>query len=184
MKRSVDILISVIALLLLSPLLVVVALCISLDSRGPVLFLQERVGIGGRPFRIYKFRSMRADASSDGRFRTEVGDPRITRVGRIIRRTSIDELPQLINVLLGDMSIVGPRPDVPAQKADYAEQDWQRRHSVRPGITGLAQVSGRSTMTPEQRLALDLEYVDNHSLGTDLRIMVMTVTRLFARDTN
>ncbi len=123
---------------------------------------------------------MRLNSDAEG-FRTVVGDTRITRVGRIIRRLSIDELPQLLNVVIGDMSIVGPRPDVPAQKADYSQEDWQARHSVRPGITGWAQIHGRSIASPEERLARDLEYVRKHSLLMDIHIVWRTIFSLFSK---
>ena len=128
---------------------------------------------------MLKFRSMVVDAEARGGHATLKGDPRITRAGRILRKTSLDELPQLINVLRGEMSLVGPRPDVPAQQGNYSAEDWQRRTSVRPGITGLAQAVARSAATHEERLALDLSYVDQPTLGADLRILGLTVLRLF-----
>ncbi len=177
MKRAMDVAISLLALVLLAPLLLAVAAAIALESGRPVLFRQQRVGRGGREFAIFKFRSMVADAARRGPYYTTAGDARITRVGRFIRRTSIDELPQLLNVLRGDMSLVGPRPDLPAQRALYPEADWALRCSVRPGITGLAQSLLRSQATPEQRLDLDLRYVREHSLALDLRILLWTVKR-------
>ena len=178
MKRLLDVLLAAIALVLLSPLLAATALAVLADSGRPVLFRQQRVGQGGRVFGMYKFRSMVRDAAARGPYHTSAGDPRITRVGRFIRRTSLDELPQLLNVLAGDMSLVGPRPDVPAQRALYTEADWAERCRVRPGITGLAQARLRSQATEAQRLALDLEYVRTHSLWLDLRILGWTVKRL------
>lgn len=181
MKRIFDIALALVALAVLWPLLLVVALAIHLDSPGPALFRQTRVGIDGRPFQIFKFRSMVVDAERVGGYSTAVGDPRITRVGHFIRRTSLDELPQLFNVLSGDMSWVGPRPDVPAQKANYSDADWQARHRVRPGITGLAQATLRSAATPAQRLALDLEYVERASLLFDLKILLLTVRQVLGK---
>jgi lipopolysaccharide/colanic/teichoic acid biosynthesis glycosyltransferase len=184
MKRLLDIALSLVALLLLSPVLLATAAAIVLDTGRPVFFRQVRVGRGDREFGMFKFRSMVADAGARGPYHTSDNDPRITRVGRFIRRTSIDELPQLLNVLLGDMSLVGPRPDVPAQRALYTAGDWQERCSVRPGITGLAQALLRSIATPEQRLSLDLQYVRGHNLWLDLKIMWLTVGRLGGKGAN
>jgi len=181
LKRVFDIAVALIALAVLWPLLLVVALAIRLDSPGPALFRQTRVGVEGRPFSMLKFRSMVMDAERVGGYSTAVGDPRITRVGRFIRRTSLDELPQIFNVLRGDMSWVGPRPDVPAQKDNYSDEDWRARHRVRPGITGLAQATLRSAATPAQRLALDLEYVERASLLFDLKILLLTVRQVLGK---
>jgi lipopolysaccharide/colanic/teichoic acid biosynthesis glycosyltransferase len=133
---------------------------------------------------MYKFRSMVTNAASIGPWHTASDDPRITRVGRFIRRTSIDELPQLLNVLKGDMSLVGPRPDVPAQRSLYSDDDWAARCSVRPGITGLAQALLRSEATPQQRLELDLRYAREHSVRLDLRILGWTLGRLTGKGAN
>jgi lipopolysaccharide/colanic/teichoic acid biosynthesis glycosyltransferase len=184
MKRLMDVLISLAALLLLSPLFVLTALAIALESGLPVLFRQTRLGLGGREFGMLKFRSMRKNAAATGPYFTQANDPRITRVGRFIRRTSIDELPQIINVLRGDMSLVGPRPDVPAQRSLYTDADWAQRCSVRPGITGLAQVRIRSEGTGEQRLALDLQYTREVSAWFDLKIMWWTLARLSGKGGN
>jgi lipopolysaccharide/colanic/teichoic acid biosynthesis glycosyltransferase len=184
MKRLVDVLLSIVALVLLSPILVAAGLAIALDSGWPVLFRQVRVGRAGREFGMYKFRSMVKDAAAIGPYHTIDDDPRITRVGRFIRRTSIDELPQLINVLKGEMSLVGPRPDVPAQRVLYGPGDWTVRCSVRPGITGLAQALLRSGGSPEERLALDLRYAREHSAWMDLKIMWWTLARLSGEGSN
>jgi lipopolysaccharide/colanic/teichoic acid biosynthesis glycosyltransferase len=184
MKRVLDVALSALALLLLSPLMLAVALAVALESGRPVLFRQSRVGRGDREFGLYKFRSMVKNAAAIGPYHTASDDPRITRTGRFIRRTSLDELPQLLNVLKGEMSLVGPRPDVPAQRALYTPQDWQARCSVRPGITGLAQATLRSEATPQQRLELDLRYVREQSLGLDLRILFWTLGRLTGRGSN
>ncbi len=178
-KRWFDIAVSLAMLILASPVMILVALLIRLDSSGPVIFRQERVGQYGCVFSIYKFRSMVNDAMSQGPYFTSATDPRVTRIGKFIRRTSLDELPQLVNVLLGDMSLVGPRPDVPQQKAGYSEKDWDKRISVRPGITGLAQAKLRSSATPEQRTQLDLEYVDKSSLLFDLWVILQTIRQVF-----
>jgi len=184
MKRLLDMLLSLAALALLSPVFVATAALIALESGRPVLFRQARLGLAGREFRMFKFRSMVKDAASIGPWHTASDDPRITRVGRFIRRTSIDELPQLLNVVMGDMSLVGPRPDVPAQRLLYSDADWALRCSVRPGITGLSQALLRSDATPEQRLALDLRYAREHSLWLDLKIVAWTLGRLTGRGSN
>lgn len=184
MKRATDILLALVALLLLSPLLLMVSLAIVIDSGLPVFFGQVRVGRGGRPFRMFKFRSMNRDAAATGPYFTAANDARITRVGRFVRRTSIDELPQILNVIKGDMSLVGPRPDVPAQQSLYAPQDWASRCSVRPGITGLAQVRGRSDSSFEQRLANDLAYARQASWTLDVQIMWQTLARLGGKQSN
>jgi len=194
-KRAFDVVVALLALALLWPLMLAAALAVWLDSGRPVLFTQQRVGLGGRTFALYKFRSMVVDAAARGAGAASAGqpaawystardDPRITRVGRLLRRSSIDELPQLINVLRGDMSLVGPRPDVPAQRGNYTAQQWALRHSVRPGLTGLAQALYRSRATPEQRLQADLEYARHHGLLTDLRILALTVVQLLRRSAN
>lgn len=184
MKRLMDIVFSLAALVLLSPLLALAALAIAAESGLPILFKQLRVGRGGREFRLYKFRSMVKNAAATGPFFTSANDPRITRVGRFIRRTSIDELPQLVNVLTGEMSLVGPRPDLPVQRALYTQAAWAERCSVRPGITGLAQAVLRSEGTQQQRQALDLRYVREASVWLDLKIMWLTLDRLSGKGGN
>lgn len=184
MKRALDVLVAAAALVALSPVLAAVALAIVLETGMPVLFRQVRIGLAGREFGMYKFRSMVRNAAAVGPYYTSAADPRITRVGAFIRRTSLDELPQLFNVLTGDMSLVGPRPDVPAQRSLYSAEAWAQRCSVRPGITGLAQATLRSEATPEQRLALDLRYAREHSLWLDLRILAWTVGRLAGKGAN
>lgn len=181
MKRVLDIGMSLVALAILWPLLALVALAVRLTSPGPVFYRQERVGRGGRRFSILKFRSMVANADQIGPYHTARGDARITRVGAFLRRTSLDEIPQLFNVLRGDMSVVGPRPDVPAQEPLYAPADWVKRNSVRPGLTGLAQATLRSAATPEERRRMDLEYVDRASVFFDLKIILMTVRQVLGR---
>ncbi len=176
MKRLLDIVLSAAALIAFSPLLLACAAAVVLSSEGGAFFTQERVGLGGRPFKMYKFRSMVKDASTIGPYFTATSnDPRITRVGAILRRTSLDELPQLLNVLKGDMSIVGPRPDVFLQRSIYTEEEWNLRNSVRPGITGLAQARHRSAATLEERKALDLEYARRASVLLDIWIILLTI---------
>ena len=196
-KRVLDLVIATLSLVFLSPILAVIAVAIKLDSKGPVLFKQTRIGRDGRPFTMLKFRSMldNADqslhrdlvidlmrngksssyAASGPKVMFKVnGDPRVTPVGRILRLTSLDELPQLINVLRGEMSLVGPRPDLPYAVEEYEPWHW-RRFEVLPGITGLWQVSGRSKLLPTEMLKLDVQYVDECSLWLDCRILLETI---------
>lgn len=188
MKRLVDIIGSVFALLLFGLPMLVVALLIKILDPGPVFFRQARLGRGGEPFRIYKFRSMKVNApdirNEDGSAFSAEDDPRVTRIGKFIRKTSIDELPQFINVLIGDMSLVGPRPDQVDQIKYYSEAEKQKL-LVKPGITGLAQISGRNSISWEQRKQLDVEYAQNHSVLGDLAIMARTIPYvLLRRDVN
>ena len=184
LKRTIDLLVSLTLLLLVWPLLLLCAIAVTATSPGGALFRQERVGRDGRPFTILKFRSMRADAPSVGPHFTAAGDPRITPVGRFLRRTSLDELPQLLNVIRGDMSLVGPRPNVPRQREEYSAAEWDARNAVRPGITGLAQATLRSAATQEQRTALDLEYARPRGelarFALDLKIVAMTAGIMFS----
>jgi lipopolysaccharide/colanic/teichoic acid biosynthesis glycosyltransferase len=188
-KRFLDIVFSLILLILLSPLLLLVALLIKLESRGPVLFKQERLGYQGKPFQMYKFRSMVQGAAQMGTGQYSYkGDPRVTKVGNIIRMTSIDELPQLINILKGDMSFIGPRPTLTFHpfSIDQFPPYALRRFSVRPGITGWAQVNGRKELPWDKRFEYDLEYVDHCSFGLDLKIFCKTFGKLvsFADNVN
>jgi len=177
------------ALVLLAPILAVLALAIRLSDRGPALFTQIRVGKEGRSFRIYKFRTMVVDAEqrkaelmadndSDGVLFKMRRDPRVTAVGERLRRWSVDELPQLVNVFRGEMSLVGPRPALPAEAAEYAEH-VRRRLVVKPGLTGLWQVNGRSDLSWEESVRLDLRYVENWSFALDLQILWKTVSVIF-----
>jgi exopolysaccharide biosynthesis polyprenyl glycosylphosphotransferase len=191
-KRGLDFVFAALALTITSPLLLVVAALIRLDSPGPALFKQQRVGQGGRLFDIYKFRTMRLGAEeevaqlkaqneSTGPLFKMKADPRITGLGRVLRRSSLDEVPQFINVLRGEMSVVGPRPGLPSEVAEY--QPWHRqRLEVPPGITGLWQVSGRSELTFDEMCLLDIYYIENWSLGLDLTIMLRTIPRVFLAD--
>ena len=189
-KRALDLLIAAPALIVTAPVLLVAALLIKLDSRGPALFSQMRIGQGGQPFLVYKFRTMQHNADpeihrryvetliqqqalGDGSYKM-TRDPRITRVGRLLRRTSIDELPQIFNVLKGEMSLVGPRPPLPYEVESY--QPWHLgRLATIPGITGLWQVRGRSRVPFDEMVRMDLEYIAHQSLGLDLKIMALTL---------
>lgn len=188
-KRVLDVGISIIALAILSPIMLLVAVVITATSQGPVLFRQIRVGRGGRHFEVLKFRSMvsdaelrlvelQADNEQDGPLFKMRNDPRVTRFGRLLRRLSIDEVPQFINVLRGEMSLVGPRPALPAEMAAWPDE-LHSRLAVRPGITGLWQVSGRSDTSFDDYTKLDLEYVNNWSLRTDLKILAKTAPAVF-----
>ena len=185
-KRALDVALSLVLLMLLAPLTLMIAVVIRCNSPGPVLFVQERVGLNKRKFRIYKFRTMTVDAAKEQAhletFNEAVGpvfkiknDPRITRMGRLLRKTSMDELPQLFNVLKGEMSLVGPRP-LPVRDYEGFDQDWQRRRfSVRPGLTCLWQVNGRSSVPFHQWMNLDMQYIDQWSLWLDLKILAKTI---------
>ncbi|HEU4929588.1 MAG TPA: sugar transferase [Candidatus Krumholzibacteria bacterium] len=190
-KRAFDLIVGSGILLLLLPVIPVVALMIRLDSEGPVFYRQERIGMRGRPFRFYKFRSMRADSDrlrADLEARNELAgpvfkmknDPRVTAVGQFLRRSSLDEIPQIFNVLKGDMSIVGPRPALPGEVARY--EAWHRRRlDVKPGITCLWQVAGRSQVGFDEWMRLDIEYMSRRSLRTDVAIFLKTVPAVIAR---
>jgi exopolysaccharide biosynthesis polyprenyl glycosylphosphotransferase len=185
LKRVIDVAVALPAVVLLSPLLAAIALAVRLDSRGPALYVQQRAGLGGRPFRIYKFRTMVVEAEEALRelvqfetlrepmFKLE-NDPRVTGVGRVLRRTSLDELPQLFNVARGDMSLVGPRPEQLELVARYSPEH-RFRMAVKPGLTGPMQVYGRGQLGFEERLAVEREYVENLSLGRDVRILTLTL---------
>ena len=198
LKRLLDILVASIALLLLSPVLLVVGLAIKLDSPGPVIFVQRRVGKNGRIFDFYKYRSMRVDSANDQAHRrfaaayingenpedllrdekAPVFKPgngnNVTRIGKLMRATSLDELPQLLNVLKGDMTLVGPRPSIYYEVDLY--RDWHRRRlEVTPGLTGYAQINGRSSLRFDEIVSLDVEYIESRSLWLDLKILLLTV---------
>jgi lipopolysaccharide/colanic/teichoic acid biosynthesis glycosyltransferase len=177
-SRALDVTVSVAGLAIATPLLAVAAMAIRLESRGPVLYRQRRIGLHGRPFELWKLRTMvpRAETIGAGVYVLE-GDPRITRVGRVLRRFSLDELPNLINVLKGDMAIVGPRPTVQEQVDRYTERQ-RRRLEVKPGITGWAQVNGRTSLPWPDRIELDVWYVEHRSLWLDLRILAKTARML------
>jgi exopolysaccharide biosynthesis polyprenyl glycosylphosphotransferase len=192
MKRGVDLLLGGLAVLVLSPVLAAVALAVKLESPGPVLFRQERVGVAGTSFTMFKFRSMVVDAEArltelarsnqgSGLLFKMRDDPRVTRVGRFIRRYSLDELPQLFNVLNGTMSLIGPRPPLPREVAEY-EGRVHRRLLIKPGITGLWQVSGRSNLSWEESVKLDLYYVENWSILSDFVVLLRTVRAVLKRD--
>ena len=192
LKECVDRLVALVSLVVLSPFLLLLGLAVRLDSRGPALFRQERTGTDGRSFTMFKLRSMHLDAEarlahladsndSDGLLFKMRDDPRVTRVGTWLRRFSLDELPQLLNVVLGHMSLVGPRPPLPREVSRY-ELDVQRRLLVKPGLTGLWQISGRSDLSWEESVSLDLRYVENWTLALDLMILWKTFAAVLRRN--
>jgi len=172
-------LVSGLLLVILAPLLAGLAVAIRLTSPGPALFRQERAGKAGRPFTFYKFRTMRLQADPFGPSPKSGDDPRLTRLGRFLREYSLDELPQLVNIFKGDMSLVGPRPLYVAQMVEWDERQ-KKRLLIKPGLTGLAQISGRGTLTREEKLELDVRYGERASLGLDARILLVTFVRVFA----
>jgi lipopolysaccharide/colanic/teichoic acid biosynthesis glycosyltransferase len=181
-RRLFDVLVSALGLIVLSPLMALIAVLIKLESRGPVLFKQKRVGKHETIFEVLKFRSMTVAEAGEERVEEAIGDiesfvftpkGKVTRIGRALRASSLDELPNLLNVLRGEMSIVGPRPDEPEIVAQYLPA-WRRRHTVKPGITGLAQVNGRADLTYSEIMNYDLEYVDKRSFAGDIRILLKT----------
>jgi len=175
-----DFLIALLSVLVLLPGFVVVALAIKLGSMGPVLFRQQRAGKNGRPFIFYKFRTMREDVNPFGPSPKSGEDARLTKIGRFLREYSLDELPQLFNVLKGDMSIVGPRPLYMSQVSEWNERQ-KKRLLVKPGLTGLAQISGRGGLTKEQKLELDAQYVEKASFREDTKIILLTIINVFSR---
>lgn len=186
-KRAIDTVLSVLALVILSPLLLLTALAVKLTSPGPVLFCQQRLGLHGKTFTIYKFRSMTDGAEHTGSgVYSAKGDPRVTRLGKILRATSIDELPQLLNILRGDMAIVGPRPPLTYHPWPLSEYTPEQLHmfDARPGITGWAQVHGRKGVEWHERIKLNVWYTQNISFALDLRILFMTVFKVLRNEDN
>ncbi len=179
-KRVFDVLIAVVAMVILSPVFVAIFIIIKLSSKGPIIFKQERAGKNSKPFVFYKFRTMKPDVEPFGASPKSGQDPRLTKVGKFLREYSLDELPQLFNVLKGDMSIVGPRPLYISQIPEWNERQ-KKRLLVKPGLTGLAQIKGRAELTREKKLDLDVKYVETISLLTDLMIILATIAYVFMR---
>jgi lipopolysaccharide/colanic/teichoic acid biosynthesis glycosyltransferase len=174
-RRAIDIAVSSLALAVSAPVLALAALAIRLESRGPVIYSQRRAGLGGRTFDVVKLRTMVDGAEHIGAgLAIDANDPRITRVGAFLRRTSLDELPNLVNVLRGEMSMIGPRPTLPAQVEQYTPRQ-RGRLQIKPGITGWAQVNGRASLPWDERIELDLYYIEHRSLSLDLKILWRTV---------
>jgi len=175
-----DICISLVTVAFLLPVFVVISIAIRLISKGPAIFKQERAGKNGRLFVFYKFRTMRADVDPFGPSPKTGDDPRLTRVGKFLREYSLDELPQLFNILKGDMSVIGPRPLYVSQIAEWDERQ-KKRLLVKPGLTGLAQISGRGELTREEKLELDVKYVETTGFWLDLKIILATIAQVFGR---
>ena len=180
LKRGFDITISLSALIILCPVLFFIVIAIKLSSKGPAIFKQKRAGKNGNPFVFYKFRTMIADTAPFGPSPKTGQDPRLTKVGRILREYSLDELPQLFNILKGDMSVVGPRPLYLSQIPEWSERQ-KKRLLVKPGLTGLAQISGRGELTREEKLEIDVKYVETASLSADIKIILVTIAYVFRR---
>lgn len=191
-KRIFDIIFSLIFIIVLSPILIILAVLIKISSEGPAIFKQIRVGKGGKNFKIYKFRTMRPSAEKEQKLKVDKdsiknfvfqseNDTRITNIGSFLRKTSLDELPQLFNVFTGNMSIIGPRPEIPDIVKLYPEE-YKKRLLVLPGITGLAQVSGRGEIELGKTVAFDVEYIDKFSLLLDLKILFKTIAVVFKRE--
>ena len=179
MKRIFDLLLTIPGIILISPIIAVITFLVRTKLGSPVLFTQLRPGLNGKPFRIYKFRTMTDERDSEGNLLPDA--ERLTRFGRFLRSTSLDELPELINVLKGDMSLVGPRPLLLEYLERYSPEQ-ARRHEVRPGITGWAQVNGRNAISWEDKFKLDVWYVDNWSLALDVKILWLTLIKVFKRE--
>ena len=179
-KRGLDVIISLLALIILCPALFFIVIAIKVSSKGPAIFKQKRAGKNGNPFVFYKFRTMILDADPFGPSPKSGRDPRLTKVGKILREYSLDELPQLFNILKGDMSVVGPRPLYLSQIPEWSERQ-KKRLLVKPGLTGLAQISGRGELTREEKLELDVKYVETASFSADVRIVLATIAHVFNR---
>lgn len=177
-KRTLDLIVAIVGLIVASPVLIITAILIKLDSKGRVLFVQERTGKGGKNFKIYKFRTMKEEMEVDGRILTH--EERITKLGDTIRKLSIDELPQLLNILKGDMSFIGPRPWIPEYYENFTEEQKQRVN-VLPGITGLAQANGRNAITIFDKINLDIEYTKKVTFLTDVKIIIDTIKTVFTK---
>lgn len=183
-QRILDIILSLIGLIVGMPLMFIFGIFIKIEDKGPMTYKQERVGKNGRVFYIYKLRSMRTDAEKFGAKWADKDDPRITKVGKFIRKTRIDELPQLFNILKGDMSIIGPRPERPSFTAQFNEEipGFINRLAIKPGLTGWAQVNGGYEITPEEKLKEDMYYIRNRSVSLDIKILFMTVKVVLTGD--
>lgn len=178
-KRLIDLVVSAVALIVLAPVLVLVAVLVRVTLGAPVLFRQQRPGLHGQPFTLYKFRTMTDARDAQGRLLPDA--QRLTRFGRFLRSTSLDELPELFNVLKGEMSLVGPRPLLMEYLERYTPEQM-RRHAVRPGITGWAQINGRNALSWEQKFALDVWYVDHRSFWLDMKILALTLWKIIKRE--
>jgi lipopolysaccharide/colanic/teichoic acid biosynthesis glycosyltransferase len=183
-KTVVDYIAAILLIIVLSPLFLIIIICIACDSKGPVIYKQERLGKGGLPFMLYKFRTMCIDAEKDGAQWADTDDPRATRFGKFLRKKRLDELPQFINVLRHEMSFVGPRPEREIFHSEFVKTipDFDKRLSVLPGITGFAQISGGYELTPAEKLVYDLAYIEKHSLKLDVFIVMRTIRVMFSHE--
>jgi len=179
-RRIFDLLISLPVVLILLPVFVIIVIAVKLTSKGPAIFRQERAGKNGKPFVFYKFRTMKVGVELFGPSPKSGDDPRLTKVGKFLREYSLDELPQLFNILKGEMSIVGPRPLYLSQMAEWSERQ-KKRLLVKPGLTGLAQISGRGELTREEKLELDVKYVEEAGFWTDIKVVLKTIALVFRR---
>ncbi len=182
-KRITDIIISLITLIITSPILFISIIAIKLESKGPIFFLHERTGLSGKSFKMIKFRGMVHNALDIGPELTQINDPRITRVGKILRRTSIDEIPQVINVLKGEMSIIGPRPEITSITSKYSDAQ-KKVFNFKPGITGISQIGGRQMLSPEQRTKMEIDYYSNENFWSDLKIFYKTIFVVISNEGN
>jgi lipopolysaccharide/colanic/teichoic acid biosynthesis glycosyltransferase len=180
MKRFLDVVLPFFAILILLPVFAAIIIAIRISSKGAAVFKQERAGKDGKSFTFYKFRTMKLSADPFGASPKSGDDPRLTRIGKFLREYSLDELPQLFNVLKGDMSIVGPRPLYVSQMAEWNERQ-KKRLLVKPGLTGLAQISGRGELTREEKLELDVKYVETANICLDIKIILKTIAQVFSR---
>lgn len=182
-KRLTDIIFSTLILVFTSPVLLITAIAIKIESKGPVLFVQERTGLNGRPFRMIKFRGMVVNALEIGPELTQENDPRITKVGKFLRRTSIDEIPNFINVLKGEMSLVGPRPEITSITSMY--NDFQKKvFEFKPGVTGISQIRGRQKLTPAERVKMEIEYYKQPTIWSDFLIILTTFKIVWSNEGN
>ena len=179
--RFFDVTLSTIGLIIFSPFLLFICILVATTSKGSAIFVHQRVGKGCQKFDCYKLRTMYVGSDKNGSYMAKKNDKRITPFGHFLRRYSIDELPQLYNVIIGDMSLVGPRPDTPFQESLVDPNKWEKRHTILPGITGLAQIKARHIATPEERLKFDLFYVDNNSYYLYFKILMITIMQIFTK---
>jgi len=182
-KRCTDIILSIVLLIISTPIIIIAAIVIKLDSKGPVFFVQDRTGLNGKPFKMVKFRGMVNNALEIGPELTQRGDPRITRVGKILRRTSIDEIPQMFNVLMGDMSLVGPRPEIISITSKY-NVEQKEVFKFKPGITGYSQINGRQLLSPDKRVKMEVEYYEKTNFRSDLLIVASTFKVILSNEGN
>ncbi len=173
LKRIIDIVISLVVLIVTAPVMILCMIAIKLESKGPAIFVHERTGLNGKPFKMYKLRGMVDNALAIGPELTQVNDPRLTKTGKLFRRMSIDEIPQFINVLKGEMSLIGPRPEVQSITRTYSNQQ-KKIFNYKPGITGISQINGRQTLTPEQRIRMEIDYYSKETFWSDFKILLKT----------